>query len=131
MYIFAQVCGLDTNFFYQFRVTPVCDSLQNSARWVTSSSIRPTRGATADISEPSVLARHTILSPNPTTDIVHLHSDYVITRLDLYDVQGRHLDNRSFPGLDTNLDLSTLPNGLYYLIITTSQGITTKHIIKR
>ena len=55
----------------------------------------------------------------------------VITRLDLYDVQGRHLDNRSFPGLDTNLDLSTLPNGLYYLIITPSQGITTKHIIKR
>lgn len=128
---FAQICDLDTNYFYQFRVAPVCDSLQNSAHWVTSSSIRPTSGATAEIADPSALARHTVLSPNPTTGIVHLHSDYVVTRLDLYDVQGRHLDNRSFPGLDTDLDLSPLPNGLYYLLITTSQGITTKQIIKR
>ena len=62
---------------------------------------------------------------------VHLHSDYVVTRLDLYDPQGRHLEFLSYPGLNTDLDLSRYPSGLYHLVITTSQGITTKQIIKK
>ena len=128
---FAQVCDLDTNFFYQFRVAPVCDSLQNSAHWVTSSSMRPSGADSVAVVEPSALARHTILSPNPTSGSVHLHSDYVITHLDLYDADGRHLDNRTYPGFDTDFDLSTLAAGIYHLVITTSQGITAKQIIKQ
>ncbi len=128
---FVQICDLDTNFFYVFRIAPVCDSLQNSPRWITSAPFRPSSAASDSVSvtEPSALARHTFLSPNPTTGKVHLHSDYVVTRLDLYDTQGRHLDNFSYPGLDTDLDLTAYPRGTYLLRITTSNGITTKKLL--
>lgn len=128
---FAHICDLDTHFFYMFRIAPVCDSTQNGAQWITSPIIRPIGNDTLAVAEPSALARHTSLSPNPTSGSVHLHSDYVVTRLDLYDTQGRHLDNHAYPGLDIDLDLSLYAPGLYHLVITTSQGITTKQIIKK
>jgi hypothetical protein len=128
---FAQICDLNPNVFYQFRVAPVCDSLQNSAQWITSQPFQPGSSDSVAVTEPSLLARHTLLAPNPTTGKVHLHSDYVVTRLDLYDPQGHHLEFLSYPDLDTDLDLSHYPSGLYHLVITTSQGITTKQIIKK
>jgi hypothetical protein len=128
---FVRVCDLDSNLFYQFRVAPICDSLQNSAQWNTASVIRPTGDGSTKITDPSALARHTTVSPNPTSGSVHLHSDYVVTSIDLYDAQGRHLDNYPYPGFDSDINLSPLPDGLYLLVITTSNGITTKQVLKR
>jgi hypothetical protein len=128
---FVRVCDLDSNLFYQFRVAPICDSLQNSAQWNTASVIRPTGDGSTKITDPSALARHTTVSPNPTSGSVHLHSDYVVTSIDLYDAQGRHLDNYPYPGFDSDINLSPLPDGLYLLVINTSNGITTKQVLKR
>ena len=127
---FAQLCDLDPRFFYEVRVIPVCDKDQNSAQWVVSAPFRPDGSSAVSVTEPSALSRHTTLSPNPTTGIVHIHSDYVITRLDIYDTEGRHLDFYAYPGRDADLDLSNYAPGLYHLVISTPQGRTTKQIIK-
>ena len=127
---FAQLCDLDPRFFYEVRVIPVCDKDQNSAQWVVSAPFRPDGSSAVSVTEPSALSRHTTLSPNPTTGIVHIHSDYVITRLDIYDTEGRHLDFYAYPGRDADLDLSNYAPGLYHLVVSTPQGRTTKQVIK-
>ena len=78
----------------------------------------------------ATLGSHVSLSPNPTSGIVHVHSDYVMTRLDIYDTEGRHLDFYAYPGRDADLDLSHYAPGLYHLVVSTPQGRTTKQVIR-
>ncbi|MGV3696180.1 T9SS type A sorting domain-containing protein [Flavobacterium sp.] len=68
--------------------------------------------------------------PNPTTSIIHVDSEFEITSIELYDIQGRiletHLENES----KSTLDLSTKPKGIYFVKIKTEKGSKVEKIVK-
>ena len=69
--------------------------------------------------------------PNPTSDqlTVHLNGGGDLKSLILYSITGQQiLENRSVSGRDHQLDLSTLPTGLYVLQAQTSTGLLTQKI---
>ncbi len=64
------------------------------------------------------------VTPNPAQDRIHLDSDFMIERIELFDISGQRLH----PTLEgTSLDISNLPNGQYQIIVHTVKG----HIIKQ
>lgn len=69
--------------------------------------------------------------PNPTADrlVVHLNGQQRFSALQLTDITGRTIVNEQ--NLDTNhreLNLGTLPNGIYTLTITTEDGVVNRKV---
>ena len=77
--------------------------------------------------------------PNPTAGVLNIAADGAdITAVELYNTMGKTVKN--FNSTNTNpqssnqaiaLDLTGLPSGIYYLTITTTQGLTTRKIVKQ
>ena len=66
--------------------------------------------------------------PNPTSDLVYIHSENEITSIQLVDLSGQLLiDNQH----NTVLKLSDLPIGIYLLTVNTDQGTITKRVVKK
>lgn len=61
--------------------------------------------------------------PNPSAGIINLKSASAITKMELYDVQGRLLLVRSGNSAQESIDLSPRTNGIYILRVTTPEGI--------
>lgn len=65
--------------------------------------------------------------PNPTNGLLHLPINHAITNIHLYNSSGQLITQQNSP----TLDLSTLPNGLYFLATQLDdQTIHTQKIIK-
>lgn len=70
--------------------------------------------------------------PNPATDQVTITCSEVISDIAIHDVSGRILINRqSISSESTQLDVSTLPAGVYPTMITTLHGIEWQMMVKR
>ncbi len=72
------------------------------------------------------------LSPNPTSDWVKVQFDEPIEgTLELYDQQGKLHFVREFSGtLNTEINLETLPNGVYWLYIINGDQTVSRKLIK-
>ncbi len=70
------------------------------------------------------------LYPNPTKGNVSINCDNTIKRVELFDVQGRILQNKIESNNNTQLDISNKPNGLYFIRITTENGMKVEKVIK-
>lgn len=76
---------------------------------------------TADVSEIA-------LYPNPTSDIITITSEMPIHQVSVFNVQGSLL----FQKKENSFSLKTLPSGIYFLSISTTQGqVITRKISKR
>lgn len=65
--------------------------------------------------------------PNPTTGIINLQSDEKYTNVSVIDVYGRE----AIVSLKRNvIDISSLPNGIYFLKVKTNSNVFTNKIIK-
>jgi hypothetical protein len=53
--------------------------------------------------------------PNPATEVLHLSADKSIQRIELYDVTGALLYHMGFFSNEGELDISFLPQGIYFL----------------
>ena len=69
--------------------------------------------------------------PNPTHSIINIKSESIIKSVQLFDVQGRLLQTRLINETDSVLDISEKSNGIYFLKITSENGIKTEKIIKK
>ncbi len=69
------------------------------------------------------------LYPNPTTGMVTLQSDARVERIDIVDISGRVLRSINTPS--TQFDISGLPQGVYFVKITTLEGICVRKVVKR
>jgi hypothetical protein len=57
-----------------------------------------------------------VLYPNPTTGLIHIKHDEKLTDIQIFDMVGKLLIKHKCNGqTETNIDLSNLPNGLYYV----------------
>ena len=70
--------------------------------------------------------------PNPTTGkcIVHNEQD-IIEQLEVYDMYGKRLEQHFIRDYQTIIDLSNRASGIYFVRVTTEQGIIIKRLIKR
>jgi hypothetical protein len=74
-----------------------------------------------------------ILYPNPTTGGLNISSEQnPITGITVYDVQGRNVAQTEVNAKRTfTIDVSQLEQGVYFVAVTTENGIITKRIIKK
>ena len=91
--------------------------------WSDSTSI--TVDNTLSVATP---APNVTLSPNPTGGTLTIRCAAEMTKVELYDMQGRLALSATPTGSETMLDLQPLPTGSYVAIITTSQGTTTRKV---
>lgn len=70
------------------------------------------------------------VGPNPTTGKLSVHSEHVISYIDIYDSHGELIDIHNTRALSCELDLSALPTGVYFLHLYTSGGTVSKRVIK-
>lgn len=70
------------------------------------------------------------LYPNPTKGNININSDNTIKLIELFDVQGRILQTKIESNNNTTLDISNKANGLYFIRITTENGIKVEKVIK-
>ena len=73
---------------------------------------------------------NTKLYPNPAQDIINIKTNSNINMIKVYNNSGQII-RKYTDGLSNNnqLDISDLPNGLYYLVIETSEGIVSKKLL--
>ncbi|WP_329805521.1 T9SS type A sorting domain-containing protein [Flavobacterium facile] len=68
--------------------------------------------------------------PNPTNSIINIKCDNTIKSLELFDVQGRILITKMVNDHSDVLDISNKANGIYFLKITSENGIKVEKLIK-
>jgi len=68
------------------------------------------------------------LFPNPTSDVIHMEFEKPVSRIELFDIQGRKINTDIGP---TNLNLSILESGIYILKIRFENGhIHSEKVVK-
>ena len=73
-------------------------------------------------------AHNVTLSPNPTGGTLTIRCAAEMTKVELYDMQGRLALSATPTGSEAILDLQPLPTGSYVAVITTSQGTATRKV---
>ncbi|HKO41125.1 MAG TPA: T9SS type A sorting domain-containing protein, partial [Nitrososphaeraceae archaeon] len=68
--------------------------------------------------------------PNPTNSVINIKCENSIKSIELYDVQGRILVTKMVSDNNEVLDISNKSNGIYFLKITSENGIKVEKIIK-
>lgn len=70
------------------------------------------------------------LYPNPVKDALNIKASSTIKSVSVYDVQGRLLQTTTNSTSEINIDLSTQPNGMYFVKIITDKGTNVEKIVK-
>lgn len=84
-------------------------------------------GSVVGIEEPNAQTAEWNVWPNPVSNVLHITDGPDIRRVDVLDLCGRV--QATSAGREVNV--STLPAGLYILRVITAEGITTKKFIKQ
>jgi len=69
--------------------------------------------------------------PNPITDIFTIESDYSISKIEIYTMEGRLLKKFNLQDLTHQLNIADLKTGIYTLKIHTSDGFIVNNIVKK
>ena len=134
---FVTLCGFDPGTWYIARVRTVCDSSRFSD-WCDSIRffIPSPPYVDGDDSIPTtttvtVEEQYTLLMPNPATRDISVFSSFYISDISLFTLNGRKVLSRKVGASGTNLDVSSLPRGAYFVRIITSRGPVFKRLILR
>lgn len=68
--------------------------------------------------------------PNPTKDVVHLSSTETMISATITDLSGKTVHKTGLRGVDGQVNLSNLAQGMYLLRVASNQGVSTMRIIK-
>ena len=71
-----------------------------------------------------------VIYPNPTRDIITINCNSSLKSIELFDVQGRILQTSIENGTNAKLDISGKSNGIYFVRITTENGIKVSKLVK-
>lgn len=66
--------------------------------------------------------------PNPAIDVVHVKTNAAISQIEVVDLNGKVLLQSKTSGYEGTINTTALSNGIYFLRIETTQGVTTKKI---
>ena len=99
---------------YQVYIRALCN-VQNLSSWTNPEEFSTLNVKTID--KPSTALK---IYPNPTTGILNLQSEMGLESYQLYDLQGRIVKQGKL--IDTQIDLSGIDNGLYFLRVRDQAG---------
>lgn len=107
--------------YLQLVSTALDNNLASS--WVASSSALSTAGF--DFTAASVT-----LYPNPVTHFLTVSTQFVIDKIELFDVSGKVVKVISGASNAIETDISELSSGMYFVKVYTTSGLTTKKLLK-
>ncbi len=99
-----------------------CDSIVTLMLVVTS--------AANDIEDIEVTEADIKVYPNPTTDMVMVETSEM-SRVEIYDNEGRRLEDYTVNGDIYRLSMGHLASGVYYLRVHTPRGVTIQKVVKK
>ncbi|MBP5547539.1 MAG: T9SS type A sorting domain-containing protein [Bacteroidales bacterium] len=131
---YVMLDDLDTALWYNAKIRSGCDECGNISEWSDTvkfyvPNLHPDSGDTTAIND--VVARHTHLMPNPTSDRVTVVSSYQLQKVELFGTDGKLIVSFDTNGLSAEIDLSAYPSGTYIVRIRTNAGVATKRLVKR
>ncbi len=68
--------------------------------------------------------------PNPAKDVVNVEGSAELKSIQLYDVQGRLLQSVSVSGLQSTVNIASMPKGIYFIKAFTEKGTKLEKIVK-
>jgi len=72
----------------------------------------------------------TVLSPNPFNDHIQISSNTSIDKVEIIDITGKLMQSQVINSKSSNIPTSDLPNGIYFIRIYSSEGISIERIMK-
>ena len=122
------ITGLTMDTDYEIQVQAVCAS--GSSDWTSSITAH-----TTNVGVESWLANSVSLYPNPAKEVVNVQCTMYNVQsggeLHLFDVYGKLLQTVPVTGETTQINISGLAAGLYFVRVTTEEGTVTKQFVKR
>lgn len=85
-------------------------------------------GSTLSIDELASIAKTIKIYPNPVKNILKIETESVISKIEVYTLLGKEILKKE----SKNIDVSALKQGLYFIKVTSSEGIeTVKRFVKQ
>ena len=122
------ITGLTSGVSYEVQVRAVCES-NTYSEW-SMSSIFTTIGLN------EYLQSRVVLYPNPAKEIVNVQCTMNNVQMDgaeieVLDVYGKLLQTLKVSSEITQINISGLADGMYFVRVTTDQGVVTKRFVKK
>ena len=93
----------------------------------TDEVVRLTADLTADVAQEGSVS--TQVFPMPASSVLNVRSSSSMSELRVVNALGVTLRTVAAAGLSTALDVADLPNGVYYLQMVTSDGVTNERFV--
>lgn len=125
-----QVTGLERDTYYEVRVKAVCVDYESN--WSDTIMVH-----TTDVGIIEHLQNNISLYPNPTNDVVNIEctmNDVQVDAIEVFDVYGKVVRTETLRATSlktTQINVSDLAAGMYFVRITTDEGIATKSFVKK
>ena len=91
----------------------------------------PEPGDTTAVGAAEMVSRYVTVRPNPAKEEARVLSSFGMTRIEVYNNEGRRVLDRSATGMEATIDVKAWPAGTYLLRVTTPLGTTTKKLLVR
>jgi aldose sugar dehydrogenase len=123
------------------RIRDVCVSPEgdvyiatNGSSWVNtnpfSHRIVKIANVQKSLSAPQGKKKELKLYPNPAGEKVKIESEGIFIRIEIFDVLGKKIRSLPLPEQNEFVDVSTLPKGLYFILVESSYGTYTQKLLK-
>ena len=122
-YTITGLTGLTT---YEIQVQANCGN-GNLSDWTAAITAQ-----TTNVGIDNYLLNSIKLYPNPANDVVNVQCTmYNVQSVEVIDVYGKVIKTMSVTENPTRINVSGLANGMYFVRVTTEQGVVTKQFVKR
>ena len=119
------ITGLTGLTNYEIQVQAVCAN--GTSDWCTAITAQTTNVGIENYLESSVT-----LYPNPAKEYVDIRvNDLNVTGMQVYDVYGKLINTITVIDNPTRINVSSLANGMYFVRVTTEEGVVTKQFVKK
>ena len=111
---------------YEIQVQANCGD-GNLSDWSASITAQ-----TTDVGIVNYLENSITLFPNPANDVVNVQSSmFQVQSIEVIDVYGKLINKVNVIDNPTRINVSNLANGMYFVRVTTEQGVATKTFVKK
>src|SRR5690606_20856361 len=67
------------------------------------------------LSQPEFSQLQLTIYPNPVSDVLHIHSTDMISKVSVYDIRGKMVKEIDVNSQNVEIDVNHLPGGLYFI----------------
>ena len=120
------ITGLTGNKDYEIQVQAVC--ADSTSDWSASITAH-----TTNVGIENWLENNVTLFPNPAREYVDIRVDgnVNVTAMEVYDVYGKLINTVNVIDNPTRINVNGLADGMYFVRVTTEQGVVTKSFLKK